>query len=108
MLFIIAVLPRRDQVSGQITEMDYFERLNIIADEIDIPMISMLQPLKNAYTQYGQDLFIAWDGHNSSIANKIISKEISLKLTSLMIQQDQSASTALSNASLSIPILKRY
>ena len=74
--FIIASLPRRDQVDGRLTGDAYNERLKTIAQKHQIPMISMLQPLKQAYDKHGTDLFIPWDGHNSKIANYVIAQEI--------------------------------
>ena len=63
--FLVILLPRRDQVSGQFPAERYNQRLTAILDRHDIPYINVLNQLQNAYTKYGKSLFIPWDGHNS-------------------------------------------
>jgi hypothetical protein len=36
----------------------------------------MLEPLQEAYDEYGKALFIPWDGHNSKLANKIVARSL--------------------------------
>lgn len=78
--FGIVLLPRRDQVSGQIPWEAYKNRLVAIAEQRQIPMISAFTSLQEAYKIYKKALFIPWDGHNSKIANKVIAQEIADKL----------------------------
>ena len=78
--FGIVLLPRRDQVSGQMPWEAYSNRLKNIAKQYQIPVISALVPLQEAYKVHGKKLFIPWDGHNSKIANNVIAQEIADKL----------------------------
>lgn len=78
--FIIASLPRRDQVSGQLPSKGYQKRLQLITDRHQIPLVGMLGPLQETYNTHGQTLFIPWDGHNSKLANHIIAKKITESL----------------------------
>jgi hypothetical protein len=75
-LFLVASLPRRDQVSGNLPGEAYNIRLEAIARKNDISMKSMLGALEVSFIDYGKDLFIPWDGHNSEIGNFIIAREI--------------------------------
>jgi len=74
--FIIASLPRRDQISGQLPWEGYHKRLQTIASRLHIPLINMLEPLQESYDDYGKALFIPWDGHNSKLANKIVAESL--------------------------------
>lgn len=78
--FGIVLLPRRDQISGQIPWEAYRNRLVNIAERHQIPVVSAFTSLQEAYKTYGAVLFIPWDGHNSKIANKVIAQEIADKL----------------------------
>lgn len=78
--FGIVLLPRRDQISGQIPWEAYKNRLVNIAERHQIPVVSAFTSLQEAYKTYRKALFIPWDGHNSKIANKIIAQEIADKL----------------------------
>lgn len=73
---MVASLPRRDQVSGQLPWESYHKRLQTIASRHNIPLISMLEPLQESYETHGKELFIPWDGHNSKVANQIIARKM--------------------------------
>ena len=75
--FMIASLPRRDQVDGRLSWHAYNKHLQRITERYGVPMLSMLEPLQRGYKKYGKKLFIPWDGHNSEIANHIIAQQIS-------------------------------
>lgn len=81
--FLVAVLPRRDQVSGAQASRFYNERVAQIARSHDSISIDVLPDLTSAYAEYGADLFIPWDGHNSAIANRVIATKISQRLAGL-------------------------
>ena len=72
---MILAIPRRDQVDGRMPWKGYYARLESIANRCDIPIFSTLEPLQEAYQQYGKSLFIPWDGHNTRIANMVIANE---------------------------------
>lgn len=80
MKFMVASLPRRDQVNGQLPWEGYHKRLQAIASRHHIPLISMLEPLQKSYDIHGKELFIPWDGHNSKLANLIIAKKMANSL----------------------------
>lgn len=73
---MLASLPRRDQVSGQLPWEGYQKQLQTIASRHHIPLTSMLEPLQEAYDIHGIELFIPWDGHNSKLANQIVAKKM--------------------------------
>ncbi len=71
----LLVLPRRDQVSGEVPGRAYNERALALARRLDIDAVDLLEPLERAYADEGQRLFITWDGHNSSVANRVVAAE---------------------------------
>jgi len=75
--FMIASLPRRDQIDGRLSWNAYNNNIQAIAEQYDIPFASMLEPLQQAYKIHKRELFIPWDGHNSKIANKFIAQKMS-------------------------------
>lgn len=75
--FLVAVLPRRDQVSGEEKSRFYNDRVVDIARSHASKSIDLLPGLAVAYEEYGAELFIPWDGHNSPIANGVIAAQIS-------------------------------
>lgn len=77
LLFLLVSLPRRDQVDGRLSENYYNQRLQLIAEKYKIPFINILEPLMLSYEEYGKNLFIPWDGHNSKITNRILAEQIS-------------------------------
>lgn len=83
MVFFVASLPRRDQVMGSTPWDGYNKNLEMITEKLGITMLSMKEPLAQGYKTHQQDLFIAWDGHNSVIANHIIAQ----KMTTEMLKQ---------------------
>jgi len=78
--FVVASIPRRDQVYSQLPSKDYNQRLREIADRHQIPLVGLLKPLQKAYTTHGEALFIPWDGHNTEIANDVIATQIHERL----------------------------
>ena len=78
--YMIVSLPRRDHVDGRLPWEAYNLRLQTIAAQYKIPMVSMLEPLQQGYKEHKRDLFIPWDGHNSKAANRIIAQVISMNL----------------------------
>ncbi len=70
--FWILVLPRRDQVAGTEAGRAWNTRTREIADRLGVPLVDALEPLQDEYTRQGQRLFIAWDGHNSAEANRVV------------------------------------
>jgi lysophospholipase L1-like esterase len=89
---IIFALPRRDQVRGQMPWEGYYGQIKYIADRNGIKIISMLEPLMKLYGQYGDELFIPWDGHNTKIANHVIAEEAAAAV--LAIREKASAGSA--------------
>lgn len=81
--FLVAILPRRDQVSGEQPARIYNDRVASIARSHGVDSIDVLPDLCRAYEEYGAQLFIPWDGHNSPIANRVIGTKISERLSSL-------------------------
>lgn len=82
--FLIVSIPRRDQVDGSYQAKRYNQRLESIASKVGIPVINVLEPLKESYKKYGKDLFIPWDGHNSGVANRVIAQEITRALPGIL------------------------
>jgi hypothetical protein len=74
--FSMVVLPRRDQVSADDPPRGYNRRIGAIAKKLGIPSIDVLDDLRAAYATHGQTLFIPWDGHNTAVANAVISRRI--------------------------------
>lgn len=85
--FGIVLLPRRDQIDGRFPWDAYSNHLRKIAEQHQIPVVSMLAPLQQAYKTHGKNLFIPWDGHNSKLANQIIAQEIAGKM--LIVRQSR-------------------
>ena len=78
--FVIISLPRRDQVDGTFPWSGYYGKLVSIAQQYQVPVFSMLEPLQAAYSEHGKTLFIPWDGHNTALANRAIAESISREL----------------------------
>lgn len=75
--FRVVLLPRRDQVDGRVPAADYNRRIEDVLERNGIPYINMLLPLQQSFQEHGKELFIPWDGHNSRLANHVISSVIS-------------------------------
>ncbi len=84
--FTVVVIPRRDQVTGQEPSRAYQNRLKAILERHRISYVDVLDPLRQAYRDYGRSLFIAWDGHDSAIANRIIAHELRDSVTAPLKQ----------------------
>ena len=78
--FIIISLPRRDQIDGRTPWSGYYGKLAAIAEQHQVPIYSMLEPLQSAYSEHGKKLFIPWDGHNTAIANRAIAESVGKQL----------------------------
>ena len=74
--FIVASLPRRDQIGGSMPAEAFNKRLQMIVGGHQIPFINMLDPLQQSFKEHGKGLFIPWDGHNTVIANRVIAQEM--------------------------------
>jgi len=74
--FMVISLPKRDQVDGRLPAGAFRSHLQKIALDNDIRLFEMHEPLQAAYEQFGEKLFIPWDGHNTGIANSIIAREM--------------------------------
>jgi hypothetical protein len=81
--FLVAILPRRDQVAGRHPGRAYNERVLAIAEKHGIPALDLLPSLSAEYRVHRNDLFIPWDGHNAGMANQVIAARIAERLASL-------------------------
>jgi lysophospholipase L1-like esterase len=84
--FLVAILPRRDQVSGENPARAYNRRALSIGAKHGIAMIDVLPDLSAAHRGRGAQLFIAWDGHNAAPANHVIAERLTATLTSVAMQ----------------------
>jgi lysophospholipase L1-like esterase len=78
--FTILVIPRRDQIQRAGAGDAYGERIAAIAASLGIPTVDALETLRDAYRTEGDALFIAWDGHNSRLANQAIARLLARSL----------------------------
>jgi len=74
--FLVAILPRRDQVSGLNAGRAYNARARAIARTLGIEAIDLLEDLSAAYRISGNELFIPRGCHNSAIANHVIATRL--------------------------------
>jgi GDSL-like Lipase/Acylhydrolase family len=81
--FLVAILPRRDQVSGQHPGRTYIQRARRITDAHRIETLDLLPSLSAEYRVHRDKLFIPWDGHNAAAANHVIAAGIATRLESL-------------------------
>ena len=82
--FLVAVLPRRDQVSGGHVGRAYNDRTLGITQAYGISGLDLLPPLAAEYRVHGARLFIPWDGHNGAEANRVIATEIANAVPTLI------------------------
>jgi lysophospholipase L1-like esterase len=73
---VLAILPRRDQVSSAISGRAYNERAQAIAQAHGIDVLDLLPGLAAEYRARGGALFVPWDGHNSAVANGVIAARL--------------------------------
>lgn len=73
--FVLLAIPRRDQVAGAAGD-GWNRRLAAIAAAQGIPLVDGLAPLRAAWPRYGRKLFIAWDGHDSALANQVLAEAL--------------------------------
>jgi lysophospholipase L1-like esterase len=85
-MLLLAVLPRRDQVSGNNLGRAYNERVRAVAETHGIEALDLLPDLSAAYRLRGDTLFIPWDGHNSAAANHVIAAGLTPRLAGLPIR----------------------
>jgi lysophospholipase L1-like esterase len=77
---LVAMLPRRDQVSGNHPGRAFGERAHDIAEAHGITAVDLLPSLSERYRRSGDALFIPWDGHNSAVANEVIAERLAATL----------------------------
>ena len=87
--FLVVSLPRRDQVDGRLKTEKYNERLSMVINKTGVKYLNMLGPMQNAYKEHGKALFIPWDGHNTSIANRVIAWKIAESIPGLMTDRPE-------------------
>jgi lysophospholipase L1-like esterase len=78
---LVAILPRRDQVSGAYPGRAYQTRAHAIAEAHGIEALDLVSSLSAEYHIKGEALFIPWDGHNSVVANHVIAERLAQRLT---------------------------
>ena len=78
----ILVIPRRDQVQAARSATAYNRRIAAIAADLGIGAVDALEALRDAYQTHGEALFIAWDGHDSKLANQAIARLLAASLAS--------------------------
>ena len=82
-MLLLAILPRRDQVSGVRPGRVYQERARSLAQAHGIEAIDLLPALSAEYGVKGDALFIPWDGHNSAAANRVIAARLAQRFEGL-------------------------
>ena len=80
---LVAILPRRDQVSGDHPGRAYNERARKVAAAHGITALDLLPDLSKEYRVRGDALFIHWDGHNAATANHVIAAQLAPMLEAL-------------------------
>lgn len=80
---IVAILPRRDQVSGDRPERTFNQRALEVAISHGIEVVDLLPNLMAAYRVQGAALFVPWDGHDSAVANRVIAVTLAPRLADL-------------------------
>ena len=78
--FTILVIPRRDQVQNTRAATAYNQRIASIAADLGIGAVDALETLRDVYRIHGDALFIAWDGHDSKLANQAIARLLAASL----------------------------
>lgn len=81
-ILLVAILPRRDQVSGMQPARAYQQRTRALAESHAIETLDLLPDLSAEYRVTGGALFIPWDGHNSAAANRVIAERLARALRS--------------------------
>jgi hypothetical protein len=81
---VVAILPRRDQVSGGVSEHAFNDRARVVATTHGIEAVDLLPSLAAEYRIRGAALFIPWDGHNSAVANRVIAAQLGEPLQRLV------------------------
>jgi len=82
-ILLVAILPRRDQVSGIHPGRAYQRRARALAEAHGIEALDLLPGLSAEYPAKGDALFIPWDGHNSAAANHVIGERLAQQLENL-------------------------
>jgi hypothetical protein len=90
--FLVAILPRRDQVSGQHPGRAYNERARRVTEAHRIETLDLLPSLAAEYRVHRDKLFIPWDGHYAAVANHVIAAGIAERLESLTATRPVSGS----------------
>lgn len=69
--FIIALLPRRDQILDEGQHFSYNEKFKDIAQRNQFEFVDILPMMKKHKDNL---LFIPWDGHNNKLANSLVAQ----------------------------------
>lgn len=77
---VVLAIPRRDQVSSRVEETGYQRRLAAIAAAHGLAFVDALAPLRSAWREEGDALFLPWDGHDSARANAVIAASLAASL----------------------------
>lgn len=80
---LVLVIPRRDQVAAPVPPIAYNTRIADVASRLGIPVVDPLAALREAHATHGDELFIAWDGHNARAANVVLARELAPQLRKL-------------------------
>jgi hypothetical protein len=80
---VVLVIPRRDQVSGREPSTGFQKRLARLTARLALENVDPLPALREAHAEHGSALFIAWDGHNSAIANGVMAGALQRRLAML-------------------------
>ena len=81
---LIAILPRRDQIAARVDGHAFNERARAVARSHAIEAVDLLPSLSADYRVHGEALFVAWDGHNSAVTNRVIAAELGEPLQRLV------------------------
>lgn len=82
---VAVILPRKDQVSGQLLYRGYQDRTAELLRAVGVEYVDLLDPFRDEYESAGEDLFIAWDGHNAGGANRIVAHRLLVALDELLV-----------------------
>lgn len=106
-VFLVAILPRRDQIAGSHHGRAYQDRALAVATSLGIEAIDLLPDLSAAYRLKRDSLFIPWDGHNSAAANQVIARHLATRVSNLTTRDDLRRSTPASHGNGHPPGLPR-
>lgn len=78
--FQVLLISHRDEIRADVDQGNFARRVQLIAQQINVPVVNPIEELQAHYLIDGEAMFIPWDAHNTAVTNRVLAVAVATQL----------------------------